>query len=520
MNSETKIEIKREDTFKVIQSAVNKMVDLIKLTYGPASNKVIIDKQMYKMVVDDGVQIARDIELEDPAENAVVNLVRETAIKTNDRVGDGTTGALIILQAIINEVSRRAKFDGRKIELELKKGLEEVKAELLKNKKEIKTKEDLKKVALVSFDNEKIAEMLSDLYHKLGKDAIITVDKSPTMETFTEMEDGVKIKRGYVSPYMVTNPERMETVLEKPYILITDYRLVNTDDILPVLELIAKNKKNNLVIISESLEGSALATVITNLPQVFNPQLNKRGSIFSVSVNIPKDDQYKVMLEDLATITGATVFTETKGNKLKDCTLENLGRADKFICRKDESIIVGHKGDKAEIEKTIDYLKKAIGNEKEERKRKALEKRLGRLTNKLAVIKVGASTDNEQKALKYKVEDAVHSLKSALTSGVVCGAGLSLARIETSSKILNEALQYPASQLLENMGLDDTDYLKENEAINVVTGEKGNYMKVGVIDPVDVLIAGVESAVSIASILLTSSGIICESLREVPKTRE
>src|SRR3990167_6881264 len=228
----TKHHIITDKTFEIIKSAVNKMCDLIRPTFGPTSNKVIIEKLPYRMVVDDGVQIARDFELNDPKENAIVKLVREVLIKTNDRAGDGTTGAAIILQAIINEVARKTKFDGRKIEIELKRGLEELKTALKKDAKQIKTKDELKKVALVSFDNEKIASMISDLYFKLGKDALITIDKSPTLETTIETTNGVQIARGYISPYMINNPDRLETILYKSYILITDYRLTESTDIM------------------------------------------------------------------------------------------------------------------------------------------------------------------------------------------------------------------------------------------------------------------------------------------------
>lgn len=503
MSTEISVINKSTETFEVIKSAVNKMCDLIKPTYGPASNKVIIDKQIYRMAVDDGVQIARDLELPDPKENAVVKLVREAAVKTNDRVGDGTTSSLIILQALVNEVARRSKVDGRKIELELKRGLEEVKEQLKKSAKPIKTKEDLKKVALVSFDNEEIASMIADLYHKLGKEGIITIDKSPTMETIVELTDGLKIDNGYISPYMVTNPDRMESVLEKPYILLTDYRLTEVNDILPIMDKLVKENKRELVLIAENVEQSALATIIVNKMQ---------GKFLVVAVNAPTGDDRTNFLEDLALLTGAKVFSEQKGDKLELAEITDLGKAERFICRREESIVVDPKGDKGQVMEATANLQKSIENEKDEKKKKQIAERLARFTNSLAVIKVGAATENEQKALKYKVEDAVHATKAALKNGVVCGAGLSLARLETSSPLLNEALKYPARQLMENMDLDESVAfaLDEGHAMNVVTGECGPFMAIGVVDPVDVLLAGVESAVSIASILITSSGIIVE----------
>lgn len=509
--SQTETTIVRENTFDVIKSAVNQMVDTIRPTFGPASNKVIIDKMPYRMVVDDGVQIARDFELKDPAENAVVKLVREVAVKTNDRMGDGTTGALIMLQAIINEVARKSRFDGRKVELELKRGLEDVKKHVAKTKKEIKTKDDLKKVARVSFDDEAIAEMIADTYHKVGKDGVVTVDKSPTMNTTVEMTDGTKIDTGYISPYMINNPQRMESVIEKPYILITDYRLTENTDIMPIMEKMVAAKATGLVVIAENVEHHALATMVINSPQVMNPETRKPGTFPSVAIALPKVDDRDTLLEDLANLTGAKVFTVRKGDKLEDATIQDLGRADRFICRRDESIIVAPKGKKSDIAISASMLRSAVENEKDEKKKKVLQWRLGMYTNSLAVIRVGAATENEQKALKYKVEDAVHAVKAAYQGGVVPGGGLGLARIKTSSPILNEALKAPARQLCENMGFDnDQEYFDEKEAWNLITGEHGNFVDVGVMDPADVLLAGVESAVSIASILITSKGMIVE----------
>jgi len=509
------IKNKQEEVFQIIRSAVDKLVDTIRPTFGPASNKVIIDKIPYRMAVDDGVQIARDFELNDPCENAVVKIIRETAIRTNDRVGDGTTGALIMLQAIINEVSRKSKWSGRKIELELKRGLEDVKKHLQKEAVQINSKEDLKKVALISFDDAEIAEMIADLYHKLGKDGVITIDKSPTMDTTVETSDGIKLNTGYISPYMVTNPQRMETEIDKPHILITDYRLTEANDILPLMNKMAKEGKGNLVVIAENVEHHALSTMVINLPHVMNPQTNQPGKFMSVAVPVPKNiDDRKVFLEDLALMTGAKMFTESKGDKLENAEISDLGKAKKFICRREESIIVSPSGEKGAVATAISSLRVALDSEKDPKKKETLLKRLGLFTNTLAVIKVGAPTENEQKALKYKVEDTIHAVQSAYRHGVVCGAGIGLSRIKTKSPILNEALQYPSRQLRENMGMEDEIELKDGEAINVVTGKKGPFMQVGVADPADVLLAGVESAVSIASILLTSTGMIVEKHKE------
>ena len=517
MSTETKI-IYQNEVFEKVKSATNKMCDLIRPTLGPSSNKIIIDKLPYRMVCDDGVQAARDFELNDPVENAIVKLVREVLVRTNDRAGDGTTGAAIILQAIINEVARKTKFDGRKIELELKKGLEEARAQLLKMAKPIKTKADLKKVALISFDNEAIAEMVADLYFKLGKEALVTIDTSTTMETYVEMTEGVSIARGYISPYMVSDPDRMECVIEKPYILLTDFRLTEQADLYPLMNSMSEAGKRGLVVIAENVEQGALSYMVLNLPTVarIDPQTGRqvRGNFPSVALNLPKVDDRKTLLEDLAILTGAKVFTAEKGDKLETATVADLGRADKFIARRDDSVIIGPKGKKTAINIATAALRSAIRNETLDSKRKNLEYRLGMFTNALAVIKVGAATDNERKTLRYKVEDAVNSVKSAFKNGVVCGSGLAFARIKTSSAILNEALKYPYRQICENTGLEEELSMPADWAKNAVTGKSGNFLEVGVMDPIDALLAGIESAVSIASILLTSTGIIVESTKE------
>lgn len=505
--SNTDLKVTKEGAFKVIQSAINNAVDVIRPTYGPAGNKVIISKVLFKGIIDDGVQIARELELPDANENAVWQQAKEVAIKTNDLVGDGTTGALIMLQAGLNEIGRKIKINGWKISAELKKGFEEMKKQLLKQARPIKTKEDLKKVALISFDNEEVAEIISDLYFKLGKEGIITLDKSPTMGTFAEFTEGVKLDRGYISQYMITNNERMETELEKVAILLTDYRLIDANDVIPIMEKLRLSGKTQLVIIADNVEQSALATLVINKLQ---------GKFLTVAINIQTSDDKKVLMEDLALMTGAKVFSEAKGDNVQEATLEDLGSCERFICRRDESIIVGPKGKKKEIAEAILALRGALENEKSEARKASLSRRLGLFTGKLAVIKVGAPTEAEQKSLRYKVEDAVHAVKAAFKGGVVPGAGMALASVKTSSPILNEALKQPHRQLCENMGIEDDLMLAKDSVLNVVTGQVGNFMEVGVMDPVEVLIAGVGSAVSMISELVTSSGIIVETPKKPP----
>lgn len=506
--------ITTKDPFPIIKRAVDKIGDLVRPTFGPASNKVIISKVTHGFVLDDGVQILRDMELPDPNENAVLKVVREAAIRTNDRAGDGTTGATIMVQSIVRQVSELQRRDGHKVERELRLGAKEAVEQLRKEAKPVKTLDELKKVARISYDNEEVSTIIAETWHTVGKDGVVTVDASPTMRTTAELSEGIKLDNGYISPIMVTNPERMESVLEKAYILITDYRLLEATDILPIMNKLAEAKKTNLLVIAENVEESALATLIINEPHVINPHTGKPGVLRSAAVVAPRSDDRTTMLEDIALLTGGRVFSSSKGDKLQDAKLEELGQAEKVIVRRDGTVIIGPKGKKANVTKAIEDLHKAVSAAETDRMREKLEKRLAFFANKIAVIKVGAATENEMKALKYKVEDAVNAVRSAYRGGVVCGSGLALARLETSSDLLNAALKAPHRQLMANMGLD-VPKLKDGEAFNVVTGKTGKFLEVGVIDPVDVLIAGVESAVSIASLLVTTSGMLVEKPRHI-----
>ena len=499
------------DPFPIIKRAVGKAAAMVRPTFGPASNKVIIKKATHSIVVDDGVQILRDLEFSDPNEHAVLQVVKEAAIKTNDRAGDGTTGATIMLDAMIIGVSELRQRDGHKIERELKKGLKEATDQLRAQAKPVKTLEDLRKVARISFDDQEVSGLIAETWHKVGVDGVVTVDTSPTMKTSAELTEGVNIEHGYLSPYMVNNPERMEALLDKPYVLITDYRITEGEDLLPLMNLIAgSGKYKRLLIVAENVEQSALATLVINQPHVMNPQTKQPGVLQSVAVVGPTGDDRLSKLEDIAILTGARVFSMSKGDRIQEAKLEDLGTCDKVIAKSDSTVIMGPKGKASVIRKAVADLHAAKLTAATEKEKTAIEKRIAFFSNKIAVIKVGSPTQNEQKALKYKVEDAVNAVKAAYKGGVVCGSGLSLARIETSSALLNEALKAPHKQLLVNMSAEMPRALKDGEAMNVVTGEIGKWMDVGVADPVDVLVAGIESAVSIASLLVTTSGMIVE----------
>lgn len=496
----TKVTIVNKDTQDIIKSTVDEAVNMVKPTYGPAGNRVIIDKLTHRVAPDDGVQIMRDLDFSDPVKNAVMKLIRQTAISTNDRAGDGTTGSMIMLQAIIAAAHARPTMSSRDIVHEIKQGLAEAKKQLLAQAIPVKTKEDLLKVARISFDDPIIAELIADTWNKMGKDGVVTIDRSGTRDTFAVMSEGITMGRGYISPYMVTNRDKGEALVEKPYILLTDYRLTETGDIYPIITKLAAKNINNLVLICDNIEASALATVIVNK---INGQFNV------VAVNVPAGDK-QTTLEDMAIMLGAKVFSEKKGSRLETAEISDLGRADRFVATSSDSTIIGPKGKKEDIVKAIADLRMAADSAENEDVKKELKKRIATLTNKVAVIKVGAVTADEERNLRFKVEDSVNAVQAAFKGGVVCGAGLSLYRLETSSEILNEALKAPFKQLKLNMGITVHKEIKKDEAINAVNGKIGKYMDIGVIDPVQVLIAGLESAVSIAEILLTSKGMIVE----------
>lgn len=504
----SKVDITSRDTLRTIKEAVDETVELIKPTFGPASHKVIISRMTHGMVVDDGVQIARDLELPDPTKNAVMKVVREVAIRTNDRVGDGTTGALIILQAIMDEYVRQTKKHGRKVEKEMRKAFDEAKEQIEKMSKKVTTQEDLERVARVSFDDKDISKLIAEAWYKLGVDGVLTVERSNAMETTLDITDGLHFNRGYISPYMVTNPSRMEAVIEKPYILFTDYRLTEINDVLKIMDKLVAENVRHLIIVAENIEQAALSTMIVNKNQ---------GKFIAVGISAPTGKNKTQTLEDMALMTGGRLFSKDKGDKVDKAEIKDLGRAERFIATSHDSTIVEPSGDKEKIKQSIESLKTALDivNPDNKKGKDEIKERLARLTNKIGVIKVGAATENEAQALKYKVEDAVHSTHAAYKGGVAPGGGTAFLNLKTSSDLLNIALKAPHRQLLINTGSEDIPKLAPQEAYNAVTGDIGPWYDVGVMDPVDVLVAQLDSAISIASLLITSTGIIVEKPQHI-----
>lgn len=465
----------------LVFQAVDKLVDFVKPTYGPAQNKIIIQSGRGQEIIDDGVTTAKHFELTDEFENSVVTLVKEVAIKTNDRVGDGTTSSLIMLQALMQEI-KNLNMKSRHVEAELDAGLEEFIYQIKAKARQITTKEDLKQVAYISFNNEKLAEIISEILFELGHDAIVTVEESKSLDTIHNIVKGLQFPRGFISSYFINNPEKADCVMEKPYILVTDQEIYDPKELVPIMNKVIASGNRQLLLVADDIRGEALGTLILNFVKGI-------GLFPAVKAPYYSNDKYE-FLEDLAELTGANFRVAHTNKKLEDLELEDLGTAEKVVITKDTTTIVGGAGKGLE-----DYIKKLsaiIETTESDIKRDKMKERLAKLTSGVAVIKVGGATENEMRALRYKVEDAVNATRVAFKEGVVKGAGITLGEIETSSPILNKALKYPHKQLLVNLEVD-----------SLPVGED-------ILDPVAVLIAGVESAVSIVNLLISAKGILVE----------
>jgi len=477
-----KIHKSEQEVREIIYKATDALVDFVKTTYGPASNKIIIQKRNHAETIDDGVETARNFELNDECENAVISIIREVAQKTNDRVGDGTTSSLIMLQAIMSEIRKLDKIVARTIVDDLENGLEEFKKQIKEKARQITSKEDLQKVAFISFNNLKLAEIIAEILFELGPEGIVTIEESRSMETTYNIVKGLQFPRGFASSYFINDHAKAECVLEKPYILVTDQEIYDPKDLVPIMNKVIATGNRQLVVLGDDVRGEALGTLVLNF-------VKGVGLFPAVRAPYHSNDKYE-FLQDVAELTGANFRVSHTNKKLDQLELEDLGVADKVVLTKDHTTIIGGHG--KEIEPYITTLKAMIESSDSELRKDKMKERLAKLTSGVAVIKVGGATENEMKALRYKVEDAVNATKVAFKSGVVTGAGVTLGSIITSSEILNKALKYPHEQLLKNW---------EVESIEI---------KEGVVDPVEVLIAGVESAISIASLLISTKGILVE----------
>jgi len=513
-----------EDARKVLKNGLDKVANAVKVTLGPKGRNVVLGSGYGSpTITNDGVTIAKDIELEDNIENIGAEIIKEVASKTNDIAGDGTTSAVLLCQAIATEGLKNVAAGANPLALRkgIIKGKDAVVQALKEMSKSISTREETSQVATISAQDREMGDLIAEVIEEVGKDGVVTVEESKTFGLSKEIVKGLQFDRGYVSGYMVTNAEKMESVMEDPYILVTDKKIGSLQEILPLLEKIVKMGKKELVIIADDVEGDALATLI----------LNKLRGIFSaLAVKAPGfGDRKKEMLQDIAVVTGAELITEEKGMKLENTELEMLGRARRIISTKENTTIVEGKGEKNEIEKRTALIKKQMEDSTNDFDKEKLQERLAKLSGGVGVIKVGAATEVEQKAKQHKLEDALHATRAAIEEGIVPGGGVALLRTltalenvsaegdeKTGVNILKRAIEEPIRQIAENAGIDGAvvaQKVKEgtgNFGFNAANMVYEDLIIAGVVDPTKVTRTALENAVSAASMLLTTEAVISE----------
>lgn len=521
-----------EDVRKKLEAGVNKLADTVKVTLGPKGRNVILDKKFGSpLITNDGVTIAREIELEDPYENMGAQLVKEVATKTNDIAGDGTTTATLLAQAIIREGVKNVAAGANP--MILKVGIEKAVAVSVAKLAEISTNvekhEDISDVASISAADKTIGSLIAEAMDKVGKDGVITVEESKTMGTQLEVVEGMQFDRGYVSAYMVTDPEKMEASVDHPYILITDKKISNIQEILPVLEQIVQQGRK-LVIIAEDIEGEALTTLVLN---------KLRGTFECVAVKAPGfGDRRKAMLQDIAIVTGGVVISDELGYDLKTATVEMLGRAKSVKISKDNTTIIDGEGNKAEIAERIRQIKIQIEDTTSEFDKEKLQERLAKLAGGVAVIQVGAATEVEMKEKKLRIEDALNATKAAVEEGIVPGGGTALAiaipEVEklietlegderTGARIIMRALEEPVRQIAANAGLEGSvvvekiRHLEVGFGFDALKGEYVNMIKAGIVDPTKVTRSALQNAASISAMFLTTEAAVVELPSDKPE---
>ncbi|MEO6197602.1 MAG: chaperonin GroEL [Dehalococcoidia bacterium] len=508
-----------------LKNGVDALADAVKITLGPRGRNVVLEKKFGSpTITNDGVTIAKDIELEDPFENIGAQLAKEIASKTNDIAGDGTTTATVLGQAIVTEGLKNVAAGANP--MALKRGIEQaaevVVAAIKKSAISVTKREQMAQVAAISANNDnEIGELIAEVMEKVGKDGVITVEESKGIKTETEFVEGMSFDRGYISPYFMTSPERMEAIIDDPYILITDKKLSAVADILPVLEKVLQSGSKNLLIVCDDCEGEALATLAVN---------KLRGTINVCAVKAPGfGDRRTENLGDLATVTGGELISDELGRKLDAAALTDLGRARRVVIGKDETTIVQGGGDAKAVQGRVGAVKAAIEAATSDWDREKLQERLGKLTGSVAVIKVGAATETELKERKHRVEDAVQATRAAVEEGIVSGGGVAfinaLAALDkqklsddeaTGAAILRRALEEPLRRIAQNAGQDGSVIvqkvkgLKAGEGYDAAADDYGNMVKKGIVDPVKVTRSALENAVSIASMVLTTNCLVTE----------
>jgi len=521
----------KEEARKKLKIGVDKLANAVKVTLGPKGRNVVLDKGFgAPTITNDGVSIAKEIELEDKIENLGAEIVKEVAEKANEVAGDGTTTAVVLAQSIISEGLKNVAAGANPLALRrgIEKGIKKIVEELKKMAKKITTREEIAQVATISAEDKEIGNLIAEVIEEVGKDGVVTVEESKTFGLQKEIVKGLQFDRGYISPYMVTDPERMEAVYEDPYILITDRKIAALNEIVPVLEKIAQTGKKELVIIAEEIEGDALATLVVN---------KLRGTFNALAVKAPGfGDRKKEMLQDIATVTGGTVISEEAGLKLENVELDQLGSARKVVSTKENTTIIEGKGKKEDIDARISRIKKEIEEADSEFDKEKLQERLAKLSGGVAVIKVGAATEVEQKAKQHKTEDALSATRAAIEEGVVPGGGVALLRASlsldelnlegdenTGINILKNALEAPVKQIAENAGIDGAVVVqkikegKEGFGFNAQTLKYEDLLASGIVDPTKVVRSSLQNAGSAASMLLTTECVVAERPEEEKK---
>ena len=514
-----------EDARKKLLDGVNKLADTVKVTLGPKGRNVVLDKSFgAPLITNDGVTIAKEIELEDKFENMGAQIVKQVSEKTNDVAGDGTTTATVLAQSMIKEGVKNVAAGGDP--MAIKRGMDKTTEEAVKILQEksvpVNGKNDIARVASISANNEEVGSLIADAMEKVSTDGVITIEESKTSSTELSVVEGMQFDKGYVSPYMVTDTEKMTADVDSPYILITDKKISNIQEILPLLETLMKSS-GKLVIICEDIEGEALSTLILN---------KLRGVLNVVAVKAPGyGDKRKEMLQDIAILTGGEVITSDVGLELQDTTVEQLGRAKQIKISKDETIIVGGSGDKQQIADRVGQLRALIKEEKSEYDKEQLEKRLAKLAGGVAVIGVGAATEVEMKDRKLRIEDALSATRAAVEEGIVSGGGTAYINIipelakaveklegdeKVGGKIILRALEEPARQIAVNAGLEPAVIVekvkneKEGIGFDAKNEEYVDMKKTGIVDPTKVSRSALQNAESIASMILTTEGIVTD----------
>ncbi|MBA7593811.1 60 kDa chaperonin [subsurface metagenome] len=512
-----------EEARRSLMRGMDALADAVKITLGPKGRNVVLDKKFGPpTITNDGVTIAKEIELEEPSENVGAQMIKEVATKTNDVAGDGTTTATILAQAMVHEGIKNVAAGANP--MALKKGIEKaVDAVLEKLKKmstPVTTKEQVSQVAAISAADEEIGNLIAEVMEKVGKDGVITVEEGKGIKYETEYVEGMQIDRGYISPYFITNPERMEAVIEEPYVLLTDKKISAISDLLPALERILQVTKN-LLIIAEDVDGEALATLVVN---------KLRGTLSCLAVKAPGfGDRRKAMLEDMAILTGGTVITEEQGRKLDSATIADLGQARRVVATKDDTTVIEGKGSDEDIQGRIKQIKAQIEETTSEFDREKLQERLAKMAGGVAVIKVGAATEVELKEKKHRVEDALSATRAAVEEGIVPGGGVAFVnaipildklKLEgdeaTGALIVKRALEEPLRMIAINAGREGSvvaDMVKKSKAgigYDALRDDYASMQERGIIDPAKVTRAGLENAASISALMLTTESLVTD----------